>query len=140
MTLIRQLTLIDEKMTLIHKNRLFKLTTFTCDSMWYMYIEPTGVPSVVSTDTMKIHGWKQSMCVHQLEYNKQQTDLVLSPSYFGFFNSGVESSSPDPLLWLDSYKWHSDKSKLYTGMQPLVFPCYTHVLHRSSISYIYNHV
>ena len=29
---------------------------------------------------------------------------------------------------------HSDKSKLYTGMQPLVFPCYTHVLHRSSIS------
>ena len=56
MTLIRQLTLIDEKMTLIHKNRLFKLTTFTCDSMWYMYIEPTGVPSVVSTDTMKIHG------------------------------------------------------------------------------------
>lgn len=89
-----------------YKNRLFKLTTFTCDSMWYMYIESTGVPSVVSTDTMKIHGWKQSMCMHQLEYNKQQTDLVLSPSYFGFFNSGVESSSPDPLLWLDSYKWH----------------------------------
>ena len=33
--------------------------------------------------------------------------------------------------------FHSDKKKLYTGMQPLVFPCYTHVLHRNSISYIY---
>ena len=35
---------------------------------------------------------------------------------------------------VDDGSYHSDKSKLYTGMQPLVFPCYTHVLHRSSIS------